>query len=231
MKTLNFYFDYVSNNAYLAWYQLDKLCQAVDINVEPRPVLFAGLLNAHGNVGPAEIPAKRTWMLKNILRKCALNDVPISAPIHHPFNPLLALRVSCFDVDIKTRRRLIDALFKAVWLDRLHISDPDLVGKIVQDVGLDAERVLAWARSPEAANVLRRQTDEAVEKGVFGIPSMLIEDELFFGYDDFPFIEQYIQGRDPLDARELKQWELAELLPSSVRKIVNHGPKTKGGTP
>jgi len=86
MKTLYFHFDYVSNNAYLAWSQLDRLSRELGIEVEPRPILFAGLLNAHGNVGPAEIPAKRSWMLKNILRKSALLDIPMSPPCHHPSN-------------------------------------------------------------------------------------------------------------------------------------------------
>ncbi len=219
MRTLHFYFDYVSNNAYLAWSQLDRLCKEFDIEVEPHPVLFAGLLNAHGNVGPAEIPAKRSWMLKNILRKCASLDVPMSPPIHHPFNPLMALRASCIDVEREARWRVIAGFFDAVWLHGEHVSEPDVVASIARDAGIDEHRVMEWVRSPEAAQALRSQTDQAVQKGVFGIPSMLIEGELFFGYDDFPFLEQFLKGSDPLDRVELERWEEAQMRPSSNRRV------------
>jgi 2-hydroxychromene-2-carboxylate isomerase len=107
------------------------------IEVEPRPILFPGLLNAHGNVGPAEIPAKRSWMLKNVLRKSALLDIPMSPPCHHPFNPLMALRASCMDMEREVRWRLIDGFFKAVWLDGQHISDTEVVASIASQAGLD----------------------------------------------------------------------------------------------
>lgn len=215
MTTLYFYFDYVSNNAYLAWSQLQALSRKYGIVVEPRPILFAGLLNAHGNVGPAEIPAKRDWMLKNILRKSALLDVPMSPPRHHPFNPLMALRASCMPMEAEARWRLIDGFFQAVWVSGLHISDLAVVQDIARQAGLDDAEVCEWSQSAEAASVLRQQTDEAVSSGVFGIPSMLIDGELFFGYDDFPFLELYLQGADPLDRAALAGWTQAQMSPSS----------------
>lgn len=217
MRTLYFYFDYVSNNAYLAWSQLQVLSGQYGIAVEPRPILFAGLLNAHGNVGPAEIPAKRDWMLKNILRKSALLDVPMSPPAHHPFNPLMALRASSMDMEGETRWRLIDGLFKAVWVEEQHISEPAVVDEIARRAGLDGNQVCEWAQSKEAASLLRQQTDEAVSSGVFGIPSMIIDEELFFGYDDFEFLELYLQGADPLNREVLAGWSQAQINPSSKR--------------
>lgn len=217
MRTLYFYFDYVSNNAYLAWSQLQALSCKHRIAVEPRPILFAGLLNAHGNVGPAEIPAKRDWMLKNILRKGAQLGVPMSPPRHHPFNPLMALRASSMAMETETRWRLIDGFFQAVWVHRQHISDMDVVQKIASEAGLNGGKVREWTESAEAALVLRQQTDEAVSSGVFGIPSMVIDGELFFGYDDFPYLELCLQGEDPLDKEILANWTQAQMRPSSIR--------------
>src|SRR2546428_14018053 len=89
--TVRFYFDYISSNAFLAWTQLPKLSDKYGFTIEPVPVLFAGLLEAHGQLGPAEIPAKVLWMAKNNVPKAALLGVPLNAPAFHPSNPLLAI--------------------------------------------------------------------------------------------------------------------------------------------
>ncbi len=94
MRRLRFYVDYISSNAYLAWLALPRLVAKYDIEIEPVPVLFAGLLEAHGQLGPAEVPAKILWMWKNNLRKAAQLGAPLNRPAYHPFNPLLALRAS-----------------------------------------------------------------------------------------------------------------------------------------
>ena len=218
MRTLDFYFDYISNNAYLAWSQLQALSGDLDVIVRPRPVLFAGLLKAHQNVGPAEIPAKRTWMFKNILRKCVMLDVPISPPRHHPFNPLLALRASTMEMEEGARWRLIDGLFRAVWVDQLHVSEVEVVAEVSGQAGLDPDKVCRWAQSDEAAAVLREETEKAIGSGVFGIPSMMVGEELFFGYDDFPFLELYLRGEDPLDRAEIECWSQSKMTPSAERR-------------
>jgi len=217
MKELKFYFDFVSNNAYLAWTQLPQLCSKHNLTIRPVPVLFTGLLNSHANVGPAEIPAKRAWMTKNILRKAALVGVPMSPPIHHPFNPLLALRACSAPISDVERTRLIGALFEAVWVDRRHVSDLDEIRDVIERAELDSHVILDYALSKEAKDRLREDTESSVEKGVFGIPSMRVEGELFFGYDDFPFIEGFLQGRDPVEASEFMRWKQTSVTPSSER--------------
>lgn len=217
MKELEFYFDFVSNNAYLAWTQLPALCNAQSLKLRPVPVLFTGLLNSHANVGPAEIPAKRDWMTKNILRKAALVGVPMSPPIHHPFNPLLALRVCSAPISDGDRVILIDALFRAVWVDQRHVSDIDELREIIEQVNLDSAALLDYAQSIKAKELLRANTEAAVNKGVFGIPTMRIDNELFFGYDDFVFIEGFIQGRDLVEGSEIERWQQTLITPSSKR--------------
>jgi len=222
LKKLRFYFDYISNNAYLAWTQLPVLEKQFDLQIEFVPVLFAGLLKSHNNVGPAEILAKRAWMSKNILRKASLLEVPIAVPKHHPFNPLLALRASSADMPESQRRVLIDQLFKAAWVDQKHISDIDVVAAAAAAADLDAKDIIAQAQSKEISTRLKVQTASAVEQGVFGIPSMLVEtdsdSELFFGYDDFVFIEKYLQGQDPLDKAAYLAWDSSKVKPSAMRK-------------
>lgn len=217
MKDARFYFDFVSSNVYLAWTQLAQLSRDHDLHITPVPVLFAGLLNGHDNVGPAEIPAKRYWMLKNTLRKAAILDVPLNPPIHHPFNPLLALRACCTDMSDGDLHHLVSTLLNAVWVDGLHISDPDVVARLANDIGLDGTALVQAAGEESAKNRLKDNTNTAVGNGIFGIPSITIGSELFFGFDDFPHLEQYLAGNDPIDQSILTRWLPDTMTASSTR--------------
>jgi len=213
---IRFYFDYESPNAYLAWTQLPKLEHRYGATLDLVPVLYATLLDAHGQLGPGELPAKGRWMSRNMLRKAALLGVPLNPPAFLPFNPLLALRLSLLPLEDAKRRDLIDALFRAAWVRGLHLGETAVVESVLSEIGLAASVLVAQAQTPEIKNRLRQQTDEAISRGVFGVPSMEVGDELFWGYDDFPFLELFLAGKDPLVPKEWEKW-LRPLQPSSVR--------------
>ncbi len=215
---IRFYFDYISSNAYLAWLELPKLSTRYGVQVEPVPVLFAGLLEAHGQLGPAEVLPKALWMARNNLRKAALLGVPLHRPVHHPFNPLLALRASSLALQDEQRRALITLLFEAVWVRGLHVSEPAVVEALADEAGLPGRRIVEDAQSPETKARLRTQTDAAIAAGVFGVPAMTVGDELFWGYDDFPFLELHLAGKDPLDRAELATWLAGGRRPSAERR-------------
>jgi len=214
---LRFIFDYESPNAYLAWTQLPQLAERHGCAVELVPVLYAGLLDAHGHVGPGEIPAKGHWMSKNLARKTTLLGVPLSPPAFMPFNPLLALRVSLLPLEATERRALIDALFRAVWVRSLHVSEPAVVERVADEIGLPGAALVAQAQTPEVKALLREETRAAAARGVFGVPTMEVGDELFWGYDDFPYLEMFLAGKDPVDPTAWKQHRTLP-KPSSVRK-------------
>jgi 2-hydroxychromene-2-carboxylate isomerase len=213
-RTIRFYLDYVSSNAYLAWTQLPRLAERYGVAVEPVPVLFAGLLGAHGQLGPAEVPAKALWMVRNNLRKAALLGVPLEPPAFHPFNPLLALRVSSLAPGPADQRALVGALFEAVWVRGLHVADPAVVARVCDETGLAGAAMVEAAGRPEAKARLRQQTDEAIARGVFGVPTVEVGDELFWGYDDFPYLELVLAGKDPLADDVWRRW--VEAAPSAA---------------
>ena len=215
-RTLRFVFDYESPNAYFAWTQLPRLEETFGLSLEPVPVLYAGLLDAHGHVGPGEIPAKGRWMSKDLLRKSVPLGVPLNPPAFMPFNPLLALRLTLLDFDDKTRRALIQALFEAVWVRSLHVSEPAVVVRIADELGLPGAALVDRAQTPEIKAQLRRQTEEAANRGAFGVPTMEVDGELFWGYDDFPHLELFLAGKDPLDPGRWKEWRKPQA--SSNRK-------------
>ena len=203
---LRFYFDYLSSNAYLAWEVLPALATYHGRRVEPVPVLFAGLLGAHGQLGPAEVPPKALWMARNNLRKAARLGIPLHLPAFHPFNPLLALRASSLPLGDAARARLVGGLFRATWAERRHVADPHVVAAVADAAGLDGGALVAAAGEPEAKARLRQQTDDALAAGVFGVPTVVADGELFWGYDDFPMLARFLDGRDPLSARAAAEW-------------------------
>lgn len=214
---MRFYFDYISPYAYLGWTQIHALAARHGRDVEPVPVLFAGLLGAHGTIGPAEIPAKRRYLFVDALRTAHRLGVPLAPPPAHPFNPLLALRVSSLPMPAARRRALIDALYAATWGGGTGVTDPANVARLATSVGLDGEALLAEASTAAAKEFVRRQTDEALAAGAFGIPTIQVDGELFWGYDSFANLEAFLAGDGKIDAALTARWEA--LPAAAMRKI------------
>ncbi|MGB1579927.1 MAG: 2-hydroxychromene-2-carboxylate isomerase [Nevskiales bacterium] len=214
-EPIRFYFDYISHNAYLAWTQINKLAKVYERKVEPVPVLFAAFLNHYGHKGPAELPAKSRWMIRDVIRKAEQLNVPLRPPASHPFNPLLALRLSCIDMPAVDKRRMIDGLFRATWAESREVSNPQVLGAVLTNAGLDAQALLAEAAEESIKARLRSHNEAAIEAGVFGVPSMQVDGELFWGYDDLRYLEMFLSGRDPYDPARLGPW--LQVRPSSQR--------------
>ena len=109
-------------------------------------------------------------------------------------------------LDTDLRDPVIDALFAATWGGGPGVEQPEIVARLATEVGLDGPDIVAQAQSPAAKERLRSQTDEALRAGVFGVPTILIGDELFWGYDSFPDVEQHLRGEDPVSATALARW-------------------------
>jgi 2-hydroxychromene-2-carboxylate isomerase len=214
---LYFFLDYISHNAWLAWHEAPALARKHGLTLTPVPVVFGAMLSHYGQVGPAEVPAKSRWMLSNVLRKARARGIPIVPPASHPFNPLLALRVTCA-AEPADQLRVVDRLFAATWAEGRAVSEPAVVREQLESLGLPADALLAAAGTDAVKQRLRETTGTAIAAGVFGVPTMLVRGELFWGYDDFPNLELFLAGRDPLpaDRAELRAW--LEVKPSVQRK-------------
>ncbi|MDX1650173.1 MAG: 2-hydroxychromene-2-carboxylate isomerase [Myxococcota bacterium] len=199
---IRFYFDPISSNAYLAWCAIPALAARHGAAIEPVPVLFAGLLEAHGQLGPAEVRPKALWMWRNNLRKAADLGVELHPPAFHPFNPLRALRVASLPDDAGPRCTLAGAVLRAVWVEGLHVSEPEVMARVATAAGFDGPRLVEEAARPEAKARLRAQTDAAIADGVFGVPTMRVGEELFWGFDDLPWLDRHLAGEDPLALRD-----------------------------
>lgn len=193
-----FYFDFISPYAYLGWVQVHALAERFGRQIRPIPVLFAGLLDAHGNVGPAEVPAKRSYIFKDTLRHALTLGVPFKPPPSHPFNPLLALRIASLPLSSDERRRVIDLLFLATWGTGIGVTAPEVVTACLSEAGFDGDALVSGAAAPEIKALVRERTEAAIASGVFGVPTLLIDGELFWGIDSFAHAARRLAGADPL---------------------------------
>jgi len=179
------YVDPVSPYAWLALRALAPVDAAAGAPVRLLPVLFAGLLHAHGNLGPAELPAKRRYVFRDVMREAARRGLPFVGPPGHPFNPLTALRMCTALADDGARRRLAIAQAAACWERGEDIGDAAVLVRIADETGLDGAALLAAAGTAPVKRQLADATAQAVADGVFGVPTFRVDGdaELFWGGD------------------------------------------------
>lgn len=215
---IELYFDFISPYAYLAWEPVQALAAAHGRALELRPVLFAGLLEHWGQLGPAEISPKRIYTFKQVSRRAAARGVPLSPPPAHPFNPLLALRLACVELDDPRRRELITCLFRATWAGGPGVTSREAVHTVLAAAGFDADALIAAATTPENKRKLIDNGQLAIRREVFGVPTMIADGELFWGDDSLGDLDAFLRGEDPLDREACARW--LELPVGTHRKAV-----------
>lgn len=207
MGAIRFHYDFLSPYAYIAWTQIHGLAERHGRSVEPVGILLAAALNKYGHKGPAEIPPKRTYVFVDCLRTCSVLGLPLKPPPSHPFNPLLALRVASLPMDADTRRALVTGLFEAVWAGGGGVETPGAVGAVAAAVGLDPVAALTAATTPEGKQRVKDQSSQALADGVFGVPTMTVDGQLFWGYDSFGHLDRFLAG-EGVDLSGLAGFEL-----------------------
>jgi 2-hydroxychromene-2-carboxylate isomerase len=195
MRSADWYFDFISPFAYLQSELLATL--GAHARLRYRPILFAGLLNANAHKGPAEIPAKRTFTYQFVTWQARRLGIPIKFPPEHPFNPLALLRLA---IACDCRPDAVQRIFRFVWRDGRLPDLPIEWAELVHDVGLaDAS---ARIGDPDVKAALRANTDEAIARGVFGVPTLAVGDALFWGADATDMAIDYLSGTLRLDQGE-----------------------------
>lgn len=192
-RTVIFYFDPISPYSWLAARQRGRIEQA-GARLDFRPVLLAGLLAAHGTKGPAEVPSKRVYTMRDVWRIAARLNIPVIGPPTHPFNPLRALRMCTALEDADERARFALALLDAAWARGLELADAKVLIALADACGLDGQDLAARAETPEIKRSLIAATDAAVADGVFGVPTFRVDRELFWGEDRIDALLWRLQG-------------------------------------
>ena len=175
--SVDWYFDFVSPYSYICLHRLKGM------NVSYKPVLFAGLLNHFGQKGPAEIPAKRQWTYRWCTWWAGELGIPFRFPAAHPFNPLQHLRLA---LAAGCTAEAVRRIFDAIWHDGGDATEAVRFSKLCSDLGVDP------ARLSEVKDLLRNNTDDAARRGVFGVPSFVVDGEVFWGADSIEFVNAFL---------------------------------------
>ncbi|ROM59250.1 disulfide bond formation protein DsbA [Pseudomonas poae] len=191
-KTLEFFFDLGSPATYLAYTQLPALCTDTAAQLVYQPMLLGAVFKATGNASPITVPAKGRYMLDDLARYAKRYNVPLKFNPHFPINTLVLMRAI---TGIQMRhpqhfQTFIDCLFHALWVEGQHLGEPAVIARVLTEHGFDAEEVLALANDEEVKAALKNKTEQAIQRGVFGAPSMFVGNQLFFGQDRLEFVRE-----------------------------------------
>ncbi|HEX4479502.1 MAG TPA: 2-hydroxychromene-2-carboxylate isomerase [Rudaea sp.] len=181
----DWFFDFISPFSYLQLRKVREWRQRLDIT--PVPIAFGAVLNHTGTLGPAEVPGKREHMYRHIVWQAERAGIALKFPPTHPFNPLVALRLC---IATGTTWESIEKIFEHIWRDgRAGVSVDDLAD-IARRFGIDdAEKAAA---DPTVKAQLRANTDNAIAAGVFGVPTLRVGDEMFWGNDTSAMVEEWL---------------------------------------
>ena len=168
------------------------------VRIHYQPVLFAGLLNHWGQKGPAEIPAKRRWTYRWCTWWARELGIPFRFPAEHPFNPLSHLRLA---IACDCRAEAVKRIFDAVWMTGANANDPVRFQALCRELDVDPARLAA----EEIKTTLRRNTEEAARLGVFGVPSFMVDGEVFWGADAIDFLKAFLKDGSVLRNDEMRR--------------------------
>ena len=218
MHAVRFYFDFISPYAYLAWMRSAEFAQRHGVRFEPRPVVYAALLDTHGLVGPGEVATKRRYTFLDVLRTARTLDIPFQSVPAHPFRSIEALRTACAFLHSSHATHLITEIYSAGWGRSQDLTDLEVLAAAVRCSGvLGSEASCAEFKGPalsgkitsaEVKRSLRANTEEAIAGGVFGVPTFEYQGELFWGEDRLGALGARLSGQAP-PPRELVEAILA----------------------
>ncbi len=208
MKKIEFYFDFLSPYSYLAW----TWVRSTPYEFEFYPVSMATIIASYDTKGPAQIEPKRNYLFKDLLRATKMNNIPFTTPKHLPFNSLYALRLALIGTAGDKQKEIIDAIYRAGWEKGLDIGSDDVLKEILKEKNLYSDNLIEKMESKNARIELKANVERALQRELFGVPSFVVDGEMFWGYDSTKYLEMYLNGTDPLD-REMYQQFIAKFTP------------------
>jgi len=187
-----FYYDYGSPTAYLAWTQLPELCERHKANLHYKPVLLGGIFKATGNSTPVLIAPKGKWLFKDIERYAVRYGAPYQMNPHFVINSMTMMRGAMWAQNTGVLESYNKAMYEATWVNGLNMSEPDVIASVMNEADLDAAAMLQAVADDSIKKQLIEATGDAVEQGVFGAPTMIVNGELHFGQDRLDWVERQL---------------------------------------
>ena len=189
-KVVEFFFDFMSPPSYLAWTQMPALVVRTGCELRCRPMFTIGLHDIVGNQSPVMVPNKAKWIAGDLQRHASEYGVTLKINPHGLIKILPANRAAALAEREGVLSQLMDVIYPAMFVHGLNLSDVSVVGELLTEAGLDAPRYLEAITTDEVKDLLKRNTEEAGERGAFGAPTFFIGESMHFGQDRLRWVEQ-----------------------------------------
>lgn len=197
MAVADWYFDYISPFAYLQLHRFSELPAGLEVNV--KPLVFGALLQHHGQLGPAEIPSKRRFVYRFFRWQCERRGLPFNLP-SHPFHPLPMLRLT---IAAGSTRQAAETVFHGIYGEGRPPAEPETIRVLGERLGVsDPEAAI---QLPEVKQALWDNTNEAIDAGAFGVPTFVINGEVFWGDDALPMMLDYLDNPGLFETPEMQR--------------------------
>ena len=188
IKSFEFYFDFASPYSFLAHKQIGKIEKENSIKMKYMPIFLGDLLNLAGIKANIDIPIKAKYMIKDCKLWAEKYNITFKFNNYFPIKTLNLMRCTLVAEKKDFAQIFITKIFDAIWKDGINLNDNTIVEKLLQNLDLNPKTFLMEAIEPKIKDELKKRTDDAYQKGIFGAPSFIINNKIFWGQDRLEFV-------------------------------------------
>ena len=192
MKSVEFYFDLGSPYSYLAYYHLLQMAEQQEIQIVYKPILLGGVFKATGNRSPIEIPVKGVYSILDMQRWAEYYQIPMQMNPHFPMNTLTLMRIltGVQLLHLEKFEQVLKLLFDAMFGTPQNLNEPTVLAEVLKPSGFSVEDIMSIVQSDVVKQKLITETEQAIQRGLFGAPTFFVGDEMYWGQDRLHFVEQ-----------------------------------------
>ncbi|MEQ1157693.1 2-hydroxychromene-2-carboxylate isomerase [Acinetobacter johnsonii] len=192
MKSVEFYFDLGSPYSYLAYYRLLQIAEQQEIQIVYKPILLGGVFKATGNRSPIEIPVKGVYSILDMQRWAEYYQIPMQMNPHFPMNTLTLMRIltGVQLLHVEKFEQVLKLLFDAMFGTPQNLNEPNVLAEVLKPSGFSVEDIMSMVQSDVVKQKLITETEQAIQRGLFGAPTFFVGDEMYWGQDRLHFVEQ-----------------------------------------
>jgi 2-hydroxychromene-2-carboxylate isomerase len=192
-KKVEFYYDLTSPYSYLASTRIEGICEKYGAELEWKPILLGGALKESGNRGPIEVPNKRAYVIKDLEAWANYYRIELNFPVFFPLNSVKLMRGALAAKEKGKVAEYTHKLFALYMVDGKDLNRDDVLKDAISELGLDADWFMRRIGEQDIKDKLRKETDELVKRGGFGVPTFFIGEIMFWGNDRLVFVEEYLR--------------------------------------
>ncbi|MEQ1150165.1 2-hydroxychromene-2-carboxylate isomerase [Acinetobacter johnsonii] len=192
MKSVEFYFDLGSPYSYLAYYRLLQIAEQQEIQIVYKPILLGGVFKATGNRSPIEISVKGVYSILDMQRWAEYYQIPMQMNPHFPMNTLTLMRIltGVQLLHLEKFEQVLKLLFDAMFGTPQNLNEPTVLAEVLKPSGFSVEDIMSMVQSDVVKQKLITETEQAIQRGIFGAPTFFVGDEMYWGQDRLHFVEQ-----------------------------------------